>query len=64
VIGWALLVLAVVGWNVLGLIGTLGTPHPTLSTLVTEATRAPVGRAVLLTVWLVSGWAIVRWPST
>jgi hypothetical protein len=64
VTGWALLALAVVVWSVLGLTGVLGTPHPTLSTLVTEATGSAAGRAVLLGTWLVAGWAIVRWPST
>jgi hypothetical protein len=64
VIGWALLALAVVGWSVLGLTGVLGTPHPTLSTLVTEATGGTVGRLVLLGLWLVVGWTIARWPST
>jgi len=64
VIAWALLALAVVAWSVLGLTGTLGTPHPTLSTLVTEATGGAVGRTVLLGIWLAAGWAIVRWPST
>lgn len=63
-IGWAFLALAVVVWSVLGLTGALGTPHPTLSTLVTEATRGAVGRGVLLGMWLLAGWAIVRWPST
>jgi hypothetical protein len=64
VIAWALLALSVVGWSVLGLAGVLGTPHPTLSTLVTDATGGAVGRLVLLGAWLVTGWAIARWPST
>ena len=62
--GWALLALSVVVWSVLGLTGALGTPHPTLSTLVTEATGGAVGRGVLLGTWLACGWAIARWPST
>jgi hypothetical protein len=64
VIAWALLSLVAVGWNVLGLTGALGTPHPTLSTLVTDATGGAVGRTVLVGMWLVAGWAIARWPST
>jgi len=64
VIAWALLALTAVGWSVLGLAGALGSPHPTLSTLVTEASQGPAGRAVLVAAWLLAGWAIVRWPST
>ncbi|MGQ0803923.1 MAG: hypothetical protein ACT4PI_08680 [Actinomycetota bacterium] len=63
-IAWALLALAAVGWSVLGMVGALGTPHPTLSTLVTEATGGAVGRTVLVGMWLVAGWAIIRWRPT
>jgi hypothetical protein len=62
--GWAFVALAVVVWSILGLTGALGTPHPTLSTLVTEATGGGLGRAVLLAVWLLAGWAILRWRPT
>jgi hypothetical protein len=61
---WALLALVVVVWSVLGLTGALGTPHPTLSTLVTDATGAPVGRMALLAAWAIAGGLIVRWSST
>ncbi len=62
-IGWALLAVAVVVWSVLGLSGALGTPHPTLSTLVTEATGGLLGRTALFGIWVAAGWAIMRWPS-
>ena len=62
-IAWLLLAVAVFVWSVLGLTGAFGSPHPTLSTLVTDSTSAPVARAILLAAWLVVGWMIVRWPS-
>ena len=61
-ITWILLALSVVAWSILGLAGVFGTPHPTLSTLVTEATSGPIGRAVLLAAWLAAGYVILRWP--
>jgi hypothetical protein len=60
---WAGLGTAVVMWSILGLSGALGTPHPTLSTLVTDATRARPARALLLMCWLLAGWEVALWPS-
>jgi hypothetical protein len=60
---WAALGTAVVAWSILGLSGALGTPHPTLSTLLTDATRARPARALLLVCWLLAGWEVALWPS-
>ena len=57
---WGLLFVAAAGWNVAAFRGSLGEPHPTMSTLTAMAMTRPGVRWMVVGLWVVLGWRLLR----
>ena len=55
---WIVVVVAGTGWNLLGLLGHLGEPHPTLSSLLADVMASQLARAAVLALWTWVGWRL------
>jgi hypothetical protein len=59
-LAWGALAAAIVVWNLLGLTGRLGSPHPTLSTLTASLADGRATHALLFAAWTTAGWKLAH----